>query len=243
MDSSHTKTIFLLAGLGALIAFISNVLDVVLGFGSSEVMTYGTQSAGEWFSTFEKDWFRGIYALGIFNVVYMLAMLPVYLGMVLIHFRKNGVLAILAMVLFMVAMAIYVSSNAALPMQVLSTKYTLATTEAQKNIYLSAGEAVLARGEDFTPGSFMGLFLSGIAAITLSLVILKGKVFSKVNSLVGLIGFTLLTVFTVIATFVPSLYFLAFYVCGAIGGILSLTWFLLVALKFFNLSKEQQNLS
>jgi hypothetical protein len=236
MDTSHNALVFRIAGIGALIAFVANVLDVALGFGGSEVVTYGTKSALEWFALYQQSWFKGIYALGILNIAYMTAMLPVYLGLVLSHLKKHGIWAILAMTVFLIAMAAYIATNAAIPMYVLSTKYALATTEIQKNIYLSAGEAVLARGEDFTPGSFFNLFLGGLAAISISVIMLRGGVFGKVNAWIGIIGFTFLSSFTFLATFVPPLYNFAFYVFGSLGGILALIWFILTARRFFQLS-------
>jgi len=238
MDSQSKTLLYKVAGIGAFIAFTANVLDVALGFGSSEVMSYGTKSAVEWFAIFQTNWFKGIYSLGLFNIVYMMAMLPVYLGMIAAHLKKSLIYAILSTMIFMVAMPTYISSNAAIPMYVLSGKYASATTDAQKNLYISSGEAVLSRGEDFTPGSFVGLFLSGIAAILISIVMLKGKIFGKANAWIGIIGFTLLSLFTFIATFVPSLYLFAFYVFGSLGGILALLWFILVAIKFFRLKES-----
>ncbi len=42
--------------------------------------------------------------------------------------------------------------------------------------------------------------------------------------------------FTILSTFVPSLYRLAFYVFGMIGGLLALAWFILVARRLFQLT-------
>ncbi len=81
------------------------------------------------------------------------------------------------------------------------------------------------------------MFLSGIAAMTSSIALLRGGIFGKVTSWTGLVGFTFLSVFTLLATFVPALYFVAFYVFAMIGGLLVLTWFVLVARTFFQLGR------
>jgi hypothetical protein len=122
---------------------------------------------------------------------------------------------------------------------VLSNKYALANTDVQKTIFIAAGEAVLARGEDFTPGSFIGLIFSGGAAIAISFVMLRGGIFGKVVSWVGIIGFIFLSLFTICATFIPSFYIIAFYFFGSIGGLLALTWFALVARSFFQLGRNE----
>jgi hypothetical protein len=217
----------------------ANLLDVILGFGETDIIVYGTKSAVEWFSLFRVNWFKGLYTLGILNIAYMLCMIPVYFAICAVHRRKHFIVSIMAMVLFLLAMAIYVSNSAAIPMFVLSGKFMAATTDTQRALFAAAGESVLARGEDFTPGSFPGLFFSGIAAITISFVMLRGGIFSKANAWIGIIGFSFLSLFTVLATFVPSLYLVAFYLFGMIGGLFALTWFVLVAMRLLKLGRTK----
>jgi len=235
---SKIRGLYLLAGISALIAMAANLLDVVLGFGSTEITAYGTKSALDWFTLFHEDGFNGLYTLGLFNIVYMSAMIPVYFALYVAHRRADGPSAALAMITAFIATAVYISNNAAIPMHALSVKYAAAVSEAQKAPLLAAGEAALARGEDFTPGSFIGLILGGIAAVTVSFVMRSGRIFGRMNAWAGIIGFTFLSVFTVLATFVPSLYWIAFYVFGMIGGLLALVWFALVGLKFFKLGRQ-----
>ena len=237
LDDSEIKSLYKLAGIASLLAMATNLLDVIFGFGETDVIVNGSMSAIEWFSFFQANWFKGLYTLGLLNIVYMVCMIPVYFAILMAHRRKYLIVSAMATVIFLLALAIYVSNSAAVPMLVLSDRYAAATTDAQRALYAAAGESILARGEDFTPGSFPGLILSGIAAITISFVMRGGGIFGKANSWIGILGFTFLSLFTVLATFVPSLYFVAFYVFGMIGGILALTWFVLVALRFFKLGR------
>ena len=124
-------------------------------------------------------------------------------------------------------------------MFVLAGKYAAAGTDAQRALFAAAGEAVLARGEDFTPGAFIGLICGGIAAIAISCVMLRGGVFGKATAWVGMVGFTFLSVFTIWATFVPVLYAVAYYFFALIGGLLALAWFALVALQCFKLGRPE----
>lgn len=232
---------YTLGAAAALTAMLVNVLDIVLGFGSSEMTTYGSKSAVDWFAIFQGSWFEGVYALGIFNLAYMLAMLPVYFALLWAHRdRRQGVQAALVLAVFLIAAAIYISENAAIPMLVLSEKFAAAQTETQKAAIAAAGEAILARGEDFTPGSFIGLFLSGSAALAISLVMLRGGAFGRCNAWIGISGFTFLSLFTIFATFVPALYTIAFYGFGSIGGILALTWFALTARTLLQLGAAER---
>ncbi len=226
------RPLFVFAGICALIALSANLLDVVLGFGDTEITTYGTKSATEWLEIFQASPFKGIYALGILNIVYMVSMLAVYLGMVVAHRKTHLLSSVFAMLLAFLAVGIYVSSSAAIPMLALSSKYAAAT---DRSAIIAAAEAVLARGEDFTPGSFIGLFLSGIAAFSISIIMLRGRVFTGMNAWAGIVGFSFLTFFTVIATFIHSWYIFAFYFFGGLGGVLALSWFGMTGLKFLRL--------
>lgn len=239
IDDSEIKSLYKLAGIASLLAMATNLLDVILGFGETDVIVNGSMSAVEWFSFFQVNWFKGLYTLGILNIVYMVCMIPVYFAMLIAHRHKHLIRSGMAMVIFLLALAIYVSNSAAIPMLVLSDRYAAANTETQRALFAAAGESILSRGEDFTPGSFLGSIFSGIAAITISFVMLGGGIFGKANSWVGIVGFTFLSLFTVLATFVPSLYFVAFYFFGMIGGLLALTWFVLVALRFFKLGRTE----
>jgi hypothetical protein len=237
LDDSEIKSLYKLAAIASLLAMATNLLDVILGFGETDIIVNGSMGAIEWFSFFQVNWLKGLYTLGILNIVYMVCMIPVYFAMLIAHRRTHLIVSGMAMVIFLLALAIYISNSAAIPMLVLSGRYADATTDAQRALFAAAGESILARGEDFTPGSFPGLIFSGIAAITISFVMLGGGIFGKTNSWVGIVGFTCLSLFTVLATFVPSLYFVAFYVFGMIGGLLALTWFVLVTMKFFKLGR------
>jgi hypothetical protein len=230
------KWIYHLGAVAALTAMAANLLDIVLGFGGTEVFISGTKSAVEWFAVYQASWFRGVYTLGILNIVYMVAMLPVYFALIGAHFERQAIAAAITTILFVTAISIYVSNNAAIPLLVLSNKYALATTDLQRSILAAAGEAALSRGEDFTAGSFISIFLSGVAAICISIVMLRGGIFGKVNAWSGIVGFTCLALFTTIATFIPALYQFAFNFLASIGGILALSWFALTARRLFQLA-------
>ena len=232
------KWIYKLGAVAAIIALSANLADVILGFGGTDMVTYGTKSAAEWFAVYQDNWFRGVYSLGILNIVYMIAMLQVYFALFGAHFEKQAAAAALTVLIFLTAMSMYISNNAAIPLLVLSGKYSLAATDLQRTTLVAAGEAVLSRGEDFTAGSFIPLFLSGLAAICISIIMLRGGIFGKVHAWIGIVGFTFLSFFTIIATFVPALYSFAFSFLASIGGLLALTWFVLVARRFFQLASR-----
>jgi hypothetical protein len=171
--SSNWTILYKLGGAAALVALSVNLLDVILGFGETEVIVNGTKTSLEWFALFQKNWFKGLYVLGLLNIIYMASIVPVYFAIFAAHRHSKWIYAGLAMSISFIGMAIYVSNSAAIPMYVLSGRYAAAETDTQRALFAAAGEAVLARGEDFTPGAFIGLILSGIAAIGMSLTMLR----------------------------------------------------------------------
>jgi hypothetical protein len=230
-------SLYTLGAVAAIAALAANLLDVGIGFGTTDVVAPGSMAAAGYFALFQRDWFGGLYLLGILNIVYMAALMPVYLALFSAHRRTSGWGAALALIVALMGMAIYVANNAAIPMLALAEKHGAAGTEAERALYVAAGEAVLARGEDFTPGAFVGMLLSGLAAVVFSLVMLRGGVFGRATAWVGLVGFGFLSIFTLWATFIPVFYTIAFYLFGMLGGLLALAWFGLVARRLFKLAR------
>jgi membrane-associated protease RseP (regulator of RpoE activity) len=230
--------LYKVGGVAALLAMGTNLYDIIHGIGGTGAAAYGTRSAIEWFAVYQTSAWEGLYSLGILNIVYMAAMLPVYTALFTAHRRKQVAPALLSVIVFLLATSIYISTNAAIPLLALSQKYALASTDAQRAIFLAAGEAVLSRGEDFTAGSFIPLFLGGLAALAISVVMLRDNIFGKATAWVGIMGFSFLSLFTICATFFPVLYTLAFYGFASIGGTLALIWFALVARRLFRLGKN-----
>lgn len=234
-DSSW-KSLYKIAGVAVLIAVLLMLLDIIATIVSKEAIEFGTFNATNWFTIFHNNWFSGLRNLGLFNVLEMTLTVPMFFALYATHRHVNKTYAALAMILSLVGMAIYISNNAAVPMLVLSGKYA-AATDAQKSLLAAAGEALLARGEDFTPGAFMGFFLGEIANITIAFVMLRGRIFSKVTAYTGIIGVTLLTAYTICATFIPALQGVAM-IFAMIGGPLSTVWSILIARRLFQLGRR-----
>jgi hypothetical protein len=124
-------------------------------------------------------------------------------------------------------------------MLALSARYQAATTDAQRSLLTAAGEAILARGEDFTPGAFMGFFFSEIAMVVIALVMLRGGIFGKTTAYAGILGSLFLTIFTIWTTFIPQFFEISM-IFALIGGLLSMAWNILTARKLFQLEAHQQ---
>ncbi|MFT3894257.1 MAG: DUF4386 family protein [Anaerolineales bacterium] len=230
------RSLYKLGGIAALLAIVVALTDIALTFLPAGAEQPGTMTAVDWFHLFQNHWFFGLRNLGLLpNILTLLLMIPLFLSLYLVHQQENQPYAALALILAVVGTAIYLANNAAFPMWALSTKYALASDDTQRSLLAAAGEAMLARGEDFTPGAFIGFALTETATIVMSVVMLHGKVFSRVAACAGLLGGILLTLFTIWATFIPY-GFASSMVLAMIGGLCSIVWYILTAHKLFQLS-------
>jgi hypothetical protein len=193
----------------------------------------------DWFHLFQSNWFFGLRNLGLLpNILTLILLIPLFLSLYAVHRQTGGACAALALIISLVGTAIYLSNNAAFPMWALSAKYSAATTEAQRSLLAAAGEAILARGEDFTPGSFTGFLFAELATFVISFVMLRGGIFSKGTAYAGILGGLLLTVFTVWSTFIP-VYFEAAMIVAMLGGLASIVWYVLTARRLFQLGTDK----
>jgi hypothetical protein len=133
--------------------------------------------------------------------------------------------------------AVFYSTNRAFSMLGLSHQYAAATTDVQKTILLAAGQAMLSVGESHTPGTFMGFFLSELAGILISVVMLRSGIFNQAAAYCGMIGFSLLLAYDICVSFLPMLSAQALIFAMA-GGLLSLAWYILIARRLSQLANE-----
>jgi len=238
-DSNWTS-LYKLGGTAALLSILVILTDIALTFFPAGAEPPGKMTAVDWFQLFQDNWFFGLRNLGLLpNILNLSLSIPIFIALYEAHKHTNRSYAALALILSLVGTAIYLSNNAAFPMLALSTKYAAATTDAQRALLAAAGEAILARGEDFTPGAFMGFFISEIAMVAMAFIMLRGGIFSKATAYAGLLGSLFLTIFTIWTTFIPVFFEVAMLL-AMIGGISSIVWNILMARKLFQLEVYQK---
>lgn len=168
------KWIYIIGGVAALIPVLLFLLDIFLTFGGENIKN-GTLSAIQMYQLFQSNWILGLRYLGFINIISQTLGILLFFALYGAHRKLFKPYAALALILYLIGVAIYISNNASIPILVLSAKYAAATTDAQRTILAAAGEAILARGEDFTLGSFYGLFITGISGIIFSIILLKAR--------------------------------------------------------------------
>lgn len=237
-NESNWKSIHLLGGLAAILSLIAVVADIVIGSATGGSLSALPQTAVERFAQFQQSPWLGLYNLDLLNTVNQLISIPVYFALYAALRKFNKPYALLGLIVFLLGTTIFVANNTALPMLELSRKYAIAT-EAQKSLLAAAGEAMLARGEHGSLGVFFSFSLPTLAALVMSLVMSDGRVFSKANAYVGILGNTLMLVYVVLVTFAPSVKEVAMMVAMP-GGLLLVAWMVMFTIRLFRLSKSAE---
>lgn len=234
--TSNGNSLYLFGCLAALGAVLLYLLDMSISFAGGDTGVGGLLTAVDWFSYIQTNPILGLRALGLMNVVSLTFGIVLFAALLAAHQKESKYYAAVAVIFFVVGAAVYISNNSAISMAVLSSKYAAAVNADQRTLLAAAGEAALAQGEDFTPGSFTGFFFTEIASFIISTVMLKGRIFNKAAGITGILGSIFLAIFTVLATFVPAV-FDAAMMLAMIGGLLSIAWYILTARRMFQLSK------
>lgn len=237
-NENQWKKIYFLGGITAFIVFGLTLSDIIIGSITSADLTLLPQTATERFLEFKESWLLGLYHLDMLNVIISSAMIPVFFALSAIHRGVKPATSSLALILFLVATTIFITTNTALPMLDLSEKYNSVTSVQQKLMYASAGEALLVRGEHGTPGVFMGFFLLSMSNIFISFVMINGKVFKNRVGYLGIIGGFSLLIYIFLVTFFPGIRSIAVMI-AAPGGMLVLTWYLLIGIKLIKIGKNK----
>ena len=232
--SSGWADLYRLGGVAALLIVLTALLEIILtflpgGYTSSETVI-------DWFALFQNNWFLGLRNLGLLNIVMTMLGIPMFFALYTAHRNVEQPCAALALIISFIGVAVFYATNRAFPMLDLSNQYAAATTNAQRTMLLAAGQSMLSVGESHTPGTFIGFFLSEVAGILISVVMLRSKVFNTLNAYFGILGFSLLLIFEICSSFVPALSDMVL-IFAMSGGVLSMAWYILIARRLFQLGR------
>ncbi len=228
------KTLYKVGGAAALLIVLTALLEIAItflpgGYASAETVD-------DWFRLFQNNWFLGLRNLGILNIIMTALGIPMFFALYVAHRKVNQPFAALAMIVSFIGVAVFYATNRAFPMLDLSRQYASATSDAQRVMLSAAAQAMLSVGESHTPGTFLAFFFTEAAGIIISIVMLQGKVFNKASAIVGILAFSLMMIFEICSSFILGLTNAALVIAMA-GGLLTMAWYIFIALRFFKLAK------
>ena len=169
--------------------------------------------------------------LGFLNLIAAVLLAPTILAIYSAIRRDHEAYGAFGTILFFVGLPVYLASSRALPMLSLSSQYASATTDAQRSLLVAAGQAMLAEGQ-----SRAGVPLVEFACLVISVVMLRGKGFSKATAHAGILGTVLLMVVEIILTRVRTLPDWAKGISG-VAGLSMITWYFLVGRRLLQLGR------
>jgi hypothetical protein len=228
------NSIYAVGSLTTIIALLGILLDVVIGNVTGGNLSALPQTAIERFTEFHDNKFLGLYHLDLLNIIVQIILIPTYYALYAAHRNDNIAYGFLALIIFLFGSVIMVTNNTALAMLELSNKFYSTTIESQKAFYAAAGESMLAQGAHGSPGIFLGFFIPNIANLIMSIVMLKGTIFSKINSWIGVVGSILMLLYVILVNFGTGVENLA-TMFAMPGGLLLMTWMIMFTIRLFKL--------
>jgi hypothetical protein len=183
-----------------------------------------------WFALFQRNGFLGLLDLDLLMMTSYVVLIPLYLALYVALRRVSQSFMAIALALNLLGTALVLAVNPAAAMLTLSDRYATATSDAQRAVFLAAGQGLLANwsGTAFD----LGYLLGGIGILITAIVMLRSRVFSKFIAYTGLVMGALMLV--------PAS-------AGTVGLLLSLVslvptviWLLLVARRLFQLAARPQ---
>ena len=238
MENSRAqfRTIYLIGAFATIIVLLGIILDMVTGSITGGNIAALPKTAIGRFNQFRDNPLLGLYNLDLLNIINQIFLIPSIFAIYIAHKKADNGYGLLSLILFLVGTTVFISGNTSLTMFDLSKKYFSAATELQKNLIAAAGEAILAKGEHGGSGVFIGFAIPTFANILISHLMLRGKIFSNVNSYFGLAGSTLMLLYIVLVTFFPAAKNIALIIAMP-GGLLIMAWMIMYLIRLLKLAE------
>jgi hypothetical protein len=143
-SNTNWKPLYRVGGVAALITAVLIPLQIIV------FIAWPPPLEGlviDWFTLFQSNRLLGLLSLDLLLLVDYVLLVPIVLALYVTLRRTRESLMAIATALYFVAIAAYFASNTAFEMLSLSDQYAAATTDAQRAMYLAAGQAMLATFE------------------------------------------------------------------------------------------------
>jgi len=185
-------------------------------------------SALGWFELFQDNAVLGLLSFELLFIVYGVLAIPLALALYVSLRRADPVMMAIYIALSIAGSAALFSARPALEMLHLSGQYAAATTDAQRTVFLAAGEGLLAI---FHGTSYMVSYILGsITGLLVSIVMLRSKIFNKATAYVRITSSIL-----DFGLFIPvvGLYISAF------SAVLLFVWNIMIAHRLLQLGRSK----
>jgi hypothetical protein len=218
---NKNRIITIVAAIFIIIASFVTILDIVIGMSLSiEDMP---DSALEYFNVFNESSFIGLYNLDFLNLLNVFFISTYVILLLIILWGKSKKLVFITIILSISGSILFILNNGALKMMNLSNQYFSTDSSNLMAGYLNEAETILELSSHGSVSVFYGYFILSVANILLALILFRTGLIKKSISILGLIGYGMLSLYLVLITFVFELNTLIMGIAG-IAGIIVLIW-------------------
>ena len=241
------RRLYIAGGVAALIAvvFFRRHFGIEMvafrGFGIFDVPAVHPSSAAGWFTLLQDNALVGLLLFDVVDLVNYALVGLILLALYAALHRANRSAMAIATAFGLVGTAVYLASNQAFSMLSLSQRYAAATTDAQRAMFLAAGEALLAIHNPGAisqgTGYYVGYLLVLLAGLIISVVMLRSRVFNRATAYVGILANALPLIDFIALAFAPAMYGIP----TAVSALFRIPWYVLVAIGLFRLAAKKGN--
>jgi hypothetical protein len=220
---SHWHWLYKIGGAAAVIMVVFIPIQIIV-----YIFWPIPETAIDSFTLFQNNKLIGLLSLELTYIVSNVLAIPLYLALYIALKRASESFMAIATALGLVAIPAIFAARPIFEMLYLSEQYAAATTDAQRSIFLAAGQAKLAL--IYGTAQNVHYVLGTIALLIISVVMLRSNVFSKATAYMGIIANVL-----AFGLYVPKI--------GIILSVISVLpfltiWFILVARRLFQLGRQ-----
>ena len=235
---SHWKGLYKVGGAAALIVAVLLPIEII-------VMTaYPLPSTViGYFTLFQSNRLIGLLDLYLLEIPVYALFVPMFLALYAALRRTNESYMALATTLAIIGITVFLATNNPFSMLALNHQYMAATTDAQRSLFLAAGQAMLANtNQRAVEGFNMGFLLVSVAGLIVSAVMLRSNIFSKVTAYVGILASALSLADYFRVAFVPAAGFLLLFL-ALVSCSLLLILYILIARRLFQLGRLEKKIA
>jgi len=229
VENSKWKTLYRAGAVAPLIALVLYFSQfIILIFGDP----FPTTIEG-WYALFQRNKLLGLWYLNALDIVSFALLGIMFLALYVALRRVRPSWMLIAIYIALLGVVVFIVPRVlTLSVVTFSDLHAAATTEAQRTMYLTAGET-LSQVSTATPQT-MGFLFMAVAGLIISVVILRSQPFGKAAGYVGIVGFVLTLANYISWIIAPSIA----AVLMPINGLLWLIWWLMMSVGLFRLAKD-----
>jgi hypothetical protein len=232
ISRSRWRGFYKLGGVAALV-----IAALLIG----EIVVYAVlpraSTALEHFTIFRDNWLAGLLTFDLLGMIAYLLFVPLAIALYVALRRTGDAVMAIGTVLFFIGIAAFFATNTAFSILSLSQQYAAATTDAERAVFLAAGQTMLTL---FNENAFLVSYVIVSAAwVMISSVMLKSSIFNRITAYAGILagaaGIVAVVLEHASATQAVLIFSISFYFAAIV---FLFVWVVLAGLRLYHLGSN-----